>query len=224
MNAYVNEAWDRGQKQLADQQARAVALNRNNCLSECTSELFEHHTNRDQAQANVDALEQQLANLAPAVVEAAALEALRSATAAGDAKAATKAAETVQRFKIGIDEASIERLTVSAKLDQCRADLASTKASLKQAETEALKARLAELDKFLAQGVSDYQKLAQQAFREYKALVAMSKKRQEFAAAVTGGERDVHYERMDAGPSELTLPTLYVPGFGYVAAVGRHGG
>lgn len=224
MNAYVNEAWDRGQKQLADQQARAVALNRNACLSDCTGELFEHHSNRDQAQANVDALEEQLAKLSPARVEAAALEALRSATAAGDAKAATKAAETLQRFRIGIDEASIERLTVSAKLEQCRADLASTQASLKQAETEALKVRLAALDKGLVQTVAAYRKIAQQAFNEYEILKAMCKKRMEFAAAVKGGQKDVHYDRLDAGPSEITLPTIYVPGVGEVAPTGRRGG
>lgn len=205
----------------AEREAQHVAHNRNGCLAECAPELAEHIANTDEARAVVDGLEHRLAELAPERVEAKAREALKVATAGGDAEAVKRAATALQQIKAGLDESTVERLTVEAKLVQARGDLASTTASLAKAEKSALRTRLASLDRDVERAVAGFHQIAQHAYERYALLQEIAKQKFRFQAAVDSTRVSVNVAALERCPPEIVLPTVFVPGVGEVQAIGR---
>lgn len=224
-NLYThNAAWDAGVAAEAASRARAVAHNRDACLADCASELAPHVANAQEALASVQSLEARIEELEPERVEADARDALRAATQAGDAEAATRAAQDLQRILSGQDQTSIERLTAEAKLAQARADLAQCRASLSKAENAALKARLAALEKDMQRAVTGYRQVAQHAFERYQLLKEISRQHMRYSAAMKSAAISVNFAMLERGPTEIVLPTVYVPGEGEVRAIGRKNG
>lgn len=215
------ERFDRSMVMAQQREAARIAANRVECLSECTGELKDTIANVEQHLGHIAGLEARLEALQPERLAEAAKNALRTATASGDTKAASAAAATLNAIANGTGAEAVERITTEAALQQARADMAEVKASAKRAETAALKVRLEALEKDLERAVKGYQDSAQIAYDRAYLLRGLGRKYLKFEAAARNWRISENLQAIERSGGAIELPTVFVPGHGLVSPVAK---